>query len=704
MDPNPTYPVLPDWPIEQDVFTGFWINRSLGRFRAATITLDQRMWNMFIAFIALFIGATARSIWKLVCFTLHLTFSTPSDEDGVHHQRQAVLRNTSLATDAVIQAIQISHVWRHRATGRFGGRLRALSLFGVAVAVSTLTTAASFFSSDLFNSTSSEVLIAGRYCGTLPFGYPDNEVAQGGRVMGYNSQKSWEDYSYATKCYHNKTNAECDKFAYPALPYTSDRNARCPFAPEMCKLAYDNLVLDTGKVDSVKHLGLNRGPRFTLRYRTHCGPLVTKGFVYSVPLPNTTRNFLDYRYGKDRDGAWSIFWIERDDKRFKLPGRTYRTTYVDHYNVNFIPELTVPGALVSLLFLDTDLILYNYKTDDPWFSARTPMSIFDVSANTSSAASDNGPYFADQPVGVLGCSTQRFICNPDAPDADCINSMSRNKSVLAIQKAWPNLQDQQKIHPILAATHQFGIGKGQPDAMYQLSGAPVLLARNTMTNNRQTARLPSNQWQLEREHIFTASLAAWQSSIVAYARGSWYGHPSCDADFPCERMCHSQRVRMADFHSISAWTFFIFLISGGVFMLIVLYLEEIFDIALEKTSLGQNARLRRGHAEWKAGSTLQLQRIAHENLGFGTWKRTDEAVPVTNRGDILGTFNIDDEKHARLVNLSMDRKSYTRDGSVESGGNSGQETAYSAAPGGTFTSARDRGHYHRVRSNENCSP
>ncbi|KAH7093216.1 hypothetical protein FB567DRAFT_575963 [Paraphoma chrysanthemicola] len=580
MDPNPTYPVLPDWPLKQDVFTGFWINRSLGRFQAATITLDQRMWNMFIAFIALFIGATARSIWKL-----------------------------------------ISHVWRHRLTGRFGGRLRALSLFGVAVAVSSLTTAASFFSSDLFNSTPSEVLIAGRHCGTLPFGYPDNEVAQGGRVTGYNSQKSWEDYSYATQCYHNKTNAGCDKFAYPSLPYTSDRNARCPFAPEICKLAYDNLVLDTGEVDSVKHPGLNRGPRFTLRYRTHCGPLVTKGFVFSVPLPNTTQNFLDYRYGKDRDGAWSIFWIERDDKRFKLPGRTYRT---------------------------------------------------------ASAASDDGPYFADQPVGVLGCSTQRFICNPDAPEADCINSMSRNKSVLAIQKAWPNLQDQQKMFPILAATYQFGIGKGQPDAMYELSGAPVLLARNTMTNNRQTARLPSNQWQLEREHIFTASLAAWQSSIVAYARGSWYGHPSCDADFPCERICHSQRVRTTDFHSVSAWTLFILLISGGVFMLMVLYLEEIFDMTLEYTSLGKNARLRRGHAEWKAGSTLQLQRIAHENLGFGTWKRTDEAVPVTDRGDTLGTFNIDDEKHALLVNLSMERRSHMRDVSVGSGGNLGQENGIEA--------------------------
>lgn len=146
MDSNPLYPVLPDWPIEKDIYTGFWVNRSLSKFRAATITLDQRMWNLFIAFIALFVGATARSVWKLVRFAVHHKLSTPTDEDAIHHQRQAVLRNTSLATDAVIQAVQMSHVWRHRAKGRFGGRARALVLLGIASAISSLTTAAGEFS------------------------------------------------------------------------------------------------------------------------------------------------------------------------------------------------------------------------------------------------------------------------------------------------------------------------------------------------------------------------------------------------------------------------------------------------------------------------------------------------------------------------------------------------------------------------------
>ena len=46
---------------------------------------------------------------------------------------------------------------------------------------------------------------------------PCQRLAQGGRVMEYNSQRSWEDYSYASQCYRNETNAGCDKFIYLAL-------------------------------------------------------------------------------------------------------------------------------------------------------------------------------------------------------------------------------------------------------------------------------------------------------------------------------------------------------------------------------------------------------------------------------------------------------------------------------------------------------
>lgn len=192
-------------------------------------------------------------------------------------------------------------------------------------------TSSGFFSSELLDSSPSEVLIAGRNCGPLPFGYPPDELSWAGRVMDYNSEKAWADFLYASSCYNSKTAVDCEKFVQSSLPYTSDRNASCPFASELCKMSYGNLLLDTGDLDSVKHLGLNRGPRFTLRYRTHCAPLVTKGYTKVLPQTGTTyRNFTRYDYRmiyKPVNGPdpW-IYWVEQDDqRRLKplLPGGTY---------------------------------------------------------------------------------------------------------------------------------------------------------------------------------------------------------------------------------------------------------------------------------------------------------------------------------------------------------------------------------------------
>lgn len=52
--------------------------------------------------------------------------------------------------------------------------------------------------------------------------------------------------------------------------------------------------------------------------------------------------------------------------------------------------------------------------------------------------------------------------------------------------------------------------------------------------------------------------------------------------------------------------------------------------------------------EWTSNEALQLQRMAHEELGLGTWRRCVDAVPVTNRGDRLGVLDISDRDHPTL--------------------------------------------------------
>jgi hypothetical protein len=80
------------------------------------------------------------------------------------------------------------------------------------------------------------------------------------------------------------------------------------------------------------------------------------------------------------------------------------------------------------------------------------------------------------------------------------------------------------------------------------------------------------------------------------------------------------------------------------------YLEELVSWVSHRTpSLRTNRRFQYAFGEWQAYSTLQLQRLAHESLGLGTWSRTDESVPVTEIGDKLGVLDVTDGRHARLI-------------------------------------------------------
>jgi len=94
----------------ENIYTGFGINRSFGKFRGATLTLDRQSGSLLIALIALYVGAVSGSIWKIIILLLHAMFTSPNPQDGVHNQRQAILRNTPLAYDAAFDLVWASIV------------------------------------------------------------------------------------------------------------------------------------------------------------------------------------------------------------------------------------------------------------------------------------------------------------------------------------------------------------------------------------------------------------------------------------------------------------------------------------------------------------------------------------------------------------------------------------------------------------------
>ena len=120
--------------LDDDIYLGFWINRSFGYVRGATITLNRQGGGLLIAFLALFVSASGRGLWKIARCFLHLNFSSQADPDGLYLQRQAILRNSSLAFDAALVLVQTCFAWRGR-----GKRIRrrAIPVSAIAVLLAT---------------------------------------------------------------------------------------------------------------------------------------------------------------------------------------------------------------------------------------------------------------------------------------------------------------------------------------------------------------------------------------------------------------------------------------------------------------------------------------------------------------------------------------------------------------------------------------
>lgn len=108
------------------------------------------------------------------------------------------------------------------------------------------------------------------------------------------------DYlNYALACYQGQkaTQSSCQLYTKPKLSYKINRNASCPFDEKICRSAFDNLEMDSDYLDSWGDLGMNAEPRFQIRLKHHCAPLVTRGYkrIYVNPT-DPSKTYMRYSY------------------------------------------------------------------------------------------------------------------------------------------------------------------------------------------------------------------------------------------------------------------------------------------------------------------------------------------------------------------------------------------------------------------------
>ncbi|CAN8103413.1 unnamed protein product [Discula destructiva] len=251
-----------------------------------------------------------------------------------------------------------------------------------------------------------------------------NATDLGKDFQPYSAKRLQTSANYAQQCYSANTSGllGCGTFVQSKLASEIDKNATCPFSESICRSSSNNLVIDTGYLDSHVHFGLNATPNERFQYRRviQCAPIITEGYTtkynlsddrsytrywYGTPvLAAAERNFTD-QYSNDELWELKQVLLSEANPDYGL-GLTMAWSYngtVDPYSgFDPVPELRRPNAEVNIFFLSPNKIIFKDMVNDPWFRATVP-----------SGKLYNGPeseniwslvYAGNEPASPLACS------------------------------------------------------------------------------------------------------------------------------------------------------------------------------------------------------------------------------------------------------------------------------------------------------------
>lgn len=282
---------------DYSIYLGTWTDWSRGKLLGATLTLTRQNGTLLVAFIALFITMVSTSFWVLSCFAFHHLFSSESARDGLHHQRQVILRNSANSVSGITRLFQLLLAWRKIAKRPYR---RVLPLLLSSAIILAGFAACSGFSSKVSSALGNDVLVLGDRCGL--FGPPtDINITNGiEKMITYQAERSATAANYALQCYTNKTSSEsCQKYKKKRLPFSVHTNASCPFNNDMCLSPDRNILLDTGYLNTLHDFGINSPPDEQLLFRKvdHCAPLNLTGRQGHHTDPKTGITYRTYYLG-----------------------------------------------------------------------------------------------------------------------------------------------------------------------------------------------------------------------------------------------------------------------------------------------------------------------------------------------------------------------------------------------------------------------
>ncbi|CZR55165.1 uncharacterized protein PAC_05051 [Phialocephala subalpina] len=620
------------------VFVGLWTDWSKGRILGPTLTLPIRDGNILISVISLFIQLTGGQSWSILCFIVHQLRTTRKEQDGLYYQQQATLRNN--ASDA-------GTAWK----------LAKIGLFHV-----LLFAAAGTLSSHIITVGNDVLLATNPSCGLWNSFSIVNESQFVEAVDLTLNQRNTLAFSnqYVQNCLGgSKSSPACNTFRTPQLNWTFVTDAPCPFQDDIC-LGPTNgtLQINTGYIDSRDDLGINGDDTHRIQYRKQatCMPLVTDGYL---ELGNSSRDGMNFTYEAAFYGPNNVL---NSSLAFNgAIGRGNDTALLSYY----------PDQDVNVLACTEQHQFCNPNPAANISNECTPFLSIDAFINA-----DQG-FVTDQLGKIMLNSYQKNIASIQPKHTSIrrqrhslIIILSRSRSANISNECTPFLSidafinaDQgfvtDQLGKIMLNSYQKNIASIIQLAAWN-SGFdfvvtqtdPALMASGLCVEGASPP-LPPNQWILEATNWFSIGMVNIQRRVVDTATGP----PGVDAQYTLDQAsdspamewyCANQIVQRTDFTSFSVLTLSLIFGFGGLLICTSLFLETVVGWWQLRYRKGLYQQVR-----WQLDSTLQLQRMAFEEVGLGTWRGGAEDVPTTEKGEVFVPAEEWDEWHPRIAGKAM---------------------------------------------------
>ncbi|KAI8628949.1 hypothetical protein F5Y19DRAFT_485311 [Xylariaceae sp. FL1651] len=657
---------------QQPVYLGQWTNWSHGPIFGATLTVTTRDGNLIIAFAALFVTLVASRVWRIVCLSCHQVFSSSKPQDASYHQRQVILRNSSSPQSTLWNLVQLGWGPKGPSMRKAGKVLGLASLAMICLASFTVVT---YILPLLSSSAGDEVLLQPGRCGFLDTSMITNATEYNDLIPPRIANLVTNAANYAQQCYTNSSGAlGCTGFIKDRIPSIVQLNATCPFDESVCRGNASNLFLDTGYVSSHDHFGVNTPvkDRILFRKTLHCAPLVTKG--YTTTVQSSFANFTRFHHGfyilgsegSNNSLSDGIYMVEDLASQYKIRtviGDSYPIPTAN-YQLDSFGCRVVNGSAIAgteyvpssklrrddgdsyLFYLSGNGVQFTEASTDDWYRAtKSAPEIHQFASNST-----YHPFIFEEAASPLSCVEQHQYC---------YEALLKGKQCGPLASLVDSFSAALDISPSESALNHLGW------IVDQTSGTSISEVINTLGAHALTSQknliaanqgpIASNQWQLDVLHWWATSLAVQQSNFIESVAGPsddrlrQYITPPLDPT-----VCSNQKIRSTAYTSFSVFGLYFLFLSGLLLIIISYSIEPILSCIHRRGKYNQYKYL-----EWVTNESLQLHRLAHEGIGWGTWSRATEDVPTTKQGQVLGCLDLADPLHPRLYTPESDLETGT---------------------------------------------